>query len=463
MANDYEKFLTPGSDQSVVTGAAISAGSPALQAYSAEYNGLGVKTNLVIPLTQTPSGNNAGIKSVVGGIGFQTTQDPVSSSGNVQSSANMGYEVGVGWWIGFDQGTPKLFIGDENGDNMKWTGTALIITGEIDATTGVIGGFTIGATTLSATSGGNTTILSSGSTAFSAGPTGNPSITITQAGDFNLINSSGHTVVAIKNGTTSSQALLTITPQDVVRGALYITTVSGNNQTVMNIDSAGTAPALTISSTNTSNAATVFGVTSAGSGVAVGINTDSSTSLNTALAVTARPDIGSFSNAAGLSISLSASSVGNGIYINHPATSLGRAVNISRTAASGSTQIRGMTLGVAHSGSGVATGFDLTVSSSTGDSNALVISNSGLGTSPAILISQANSSNGGVISAIKIQSLANAGTGGTAGIDFQNLATGQAVMQVTADGGGIGAISGRIAIRVAGSATTFYIPYYPAA
>lgn len=56
------------------------------------------------------------------------------------------------------------------------------IVGTIVAASGTIGGFTIGATNLSATASGNTTILSSGSVAFSAGPTGTPTVTITQAG-----------------------------------------------------------------------------------------------------------------------------------------------------------------------------------------------------------------------------------------------------------------------------------------
>ncbi len=138
------QFLTPGSDQGVVSSAILGGGDAARQAFGAEYNSSGIKTNLVIPLTTVGSGNNAGMKSVVGGSGFQATQNPISSSGNVQSSANMGFRVGIGWWIGFDQGIPKLFIGDENGDSMSWDGDSLDITGSINATTGMIGGFQIG-------------------------------------------------------------------------------------------------------------------------------------------------------------------------------------------------------------------------------------------------------------------------------------------------------------------------------
>lgn len=58
----------------------------------------------------------------------------------------------------------------------------VFIGGGITAGNGQIGGFTIGPTSLSAVSGGNSTIISSGTTAFSAGPTGSPTVTITQAG-----------------------------------------------------------------------------------------------------------------------------------------------------------------------------------------------------------------------------------------------------------------------------------------
>lgn len=91
------------------------------------------------------------------------------------------YVAGVsGWRISGD--------GDAEFDDGTFRGT-------IDADSGTIGGFTIGATTLSAVSGGNTTTLSSGSTAFAAGPTGSPTVTITQAGVLTaagaVINGSG--------------------------------------------------------------------------------------------------------------------------------------------------------------------------------------------------------------------------------------------------------------------------------
>lgn len=60
--------------------------------------------------------------------------------------------------------------------------TNVFVSGHIQALTGKIGGFTIGATNLSVANGNNSTILSSGTIAFAAGPTGAPTVTISQTG-----------------------------------------------------------------------------------------------------------------------------------------------------------------------------------------------------------------------------------------------------------------------------------------
>ena len=66
--------------------------------------------------------------------------------------------------------------------------TDVYVSGNIQALTGLIGGFTIGATDLSVTSGLNTTIISSGPISFSSGPTGAPTVTISQSGILTATN-----------------------------------------------------------------------------------------------------------------------------------------------------------------------------------------------------------------------------------------------------------------------------------
>lgn len=133
MQEDITQFLTPGTDSSVVFEALDGPGHVSERAYRAEYNGLGIKTNQVIPLTVISSGNNAGMKNIVGSSSSQTTQTPVSPSGNVQSSSAVGYNSGTGWWIGFDKGIPKLFIGNSAGNKITWDGTSLNISGNLTA------------------------------------------------------------------------------------------------------------------------------------------------------------------------------------------------------------------------------------------------------------------------------------------------------------------------------------------
>lgn len=63
--------------------------------------------------------------------------------------------TGVGIFLGLDTPDYEFRVGDPAGDQMLWDGSALTITGSITATTGTIGGWTIGATTLSS---GNVTL-----------------------------------------------------------------------------------------------------------------------------------------------------------------------------------------------------------------------------------------------------------------------------------------------------------------
>lgn len=51
---------------------------------------------------------------------------------------------GTGVWMGLDSGVYKFFVGNSSADSMEWTGTELIITGDLTATVGNIGGFVIG-------------------------------------------------------------------------------------------------------------------------------------------------------------------------------------------------------------------------------------------------------------------------------------------------------------------------------
>lgn len=88
-------------------------------------------------------------------------------------SGGTGVAITANGIVGASGGTAKFVI--------QADGTATFA-GALSAPSGTIGGFTIGASDLSIASGGNTTTISSGTTAFSTGPTGSPTFSVTRAG-----------------------------------------------------------------------------------------------------------------------------------------------------------------------------------------------------------------------------------------------------------------------------------------
>jgi hypothetical protein len=130
---------------------------------------------------------SGGISSGGGGSGGSTNNGSVETM-PVKDGGAMG-DVWIENFIRSKNWKPKTVGFYIDGQSGYAEFADVYVSGEIEAQSGQIGGFTIGDTDLSVTSGGNTTILSSGATAFSAGPTGSPSVTITQAGA--LIATSG--------------------------------------------------------------------------------------------------------------------------------------------------------------------------------------------------------------------------------------------------------------------------------
>src|SRR3990167_6518786 len=74
-----------------------------------------------------------------------------------------GYNDGTGFFLGWDRtlGVYTFFIGASTGNKLTWDGTTLSVTGTFTVVAGTIAGLVITADSLTATSGGNTTIVSS--------------------------------------------------------------------------------------------------------------------------------------------------------------------------------------------------------------------------------------------------------------------------------------------------------------
>jgi hypothetical protein len=78
------------------------------------------------------------------------------------SAGQTAYNTGVGWWLDDSGATPRFSLGNSGGSRITWDGSTLNIVGTLTATSGSIGGWTIGATDLTG-SGGVIGLASSGS------------------------------------------------------------------------------------------------------------------------------------------------------------------------------------------------------------------------------------------------------------------------------------------------------------
>ncbi len=83
----------------------------------------------------------------------------IIDTGGLIRSGQTAYDTGTGWWLGDVSGTAKFSIGNSAGNKLTWNGTTLALTGTITASAGTVGGWTIGATTLT---GGGVTLDSAG-------------------------------------------------------------------------------------------------------------------------------------------------------------------------------------------------------------------------------------------------------------------------------------------------------------
>ena len=121
--------------------------------------------------TPASGGGTAANSSDNGGV----EQMPIKNDGNIG-------DVWIRNFIRSENWKPKKVGFNIDGQTGYAEFCNVYISGEIEALSGLIGGFTIGDTDLSATASGNKTILSSGTVSFASGPDGDPNIQITQAG-----------------------------------------------------------------------------------------------------------------------------------------------------------------------------------------------------------------------------------------------------------------------------------------
>lgn len=142
--------------------------------------------------TDGSSGGSIDPSQIASGGASEITQQYV---GAIASGKTQFTNTETGWILGIDKGIPKFYIGNST-NYLNWDGTSLIVSGNITATSGTIGGFTIGATDISATG----LDINSSTPKITIG-TGVNAITLD--GSTGIISSNGSTWALNGNGTTS--------------------------------------------------------------------------------------------------------------------------------------------------------------------------------------------------------------------------------------------------------------------
>lgn len=108
---------------------------------------------------------------------IQIAADATATMAGLTISTDALTYVGSGNTVKMSVGTTAFMAGPTGAPTFSVTQS-----GALTSTSGTIGGWTIGGTSLSSVSGGYTTTISSGTTSFAAGPTGAPTFTVTRAG-----------------------------------------------------------------------------------------------------------------------------------------------------------------------------------------------------------------------------------------------------------------------------------------
>jgi len=354
----------------------------------------------------------------------------------------------AGMWAGLVGATMKLFLGDGT-NSLKWDGTTITIVGSITASSGTIGGFTIVATTLSAVSGGNTTILSSGATAFSAGPTGSPSITITQAG---VLTATGGTITGgtIQTASSGTRFVMTAATQ-------HYETINANGDTVATMNwSSTTAAVLKLTPTHDARRALeiIIPASFAGAGAEADAKCITIDNASDSICI-------DMTDAGSTAISIVGHTT-RGIFITHAGT--GEGVYVS---AAGSTAAAGFFGGGAYPAleleqNGTSTnsfGIRLTQSTAAVKDGIFIDCNADSNVVRGMYIDRDANVDAQAVSALRLDA-SNLGTGTAVGIDFAVYKSG--IFRVDTDNtdptGGGGAATGRIPILVAGTAR--YLAYY---
>ncbi|MDE2104917.1 MAG: hypothetical protein KGL39_47205, partial [Patescibacteria group bacterium] len=213
---------TAGGNTTIVSSGstAFTAGPTGSPTFTVTQAGELTATSVTVTGTVNATGGYVGASSALvveaSGYNFGTT-------GAIRGGATA-YNTGTGWWLGYDTAAYKFFIGTASGNKLTWDGSTLDITGTVTASAGTIGGWTVGATTITSTgvtiASGSTAYLAFGSTP-PTGPSTGTGIYIDKTGLYGLLSNSQVTKIDSTTGGISGSSFT------ITGGTISNTSLSG--------------------------------------------------------------------------------------------------------------------------------------------------------------------------------------------------------------------------------------------
>lgn len=289
-------------------------------------------------------------------VAFQTLRAETLSVRAVTIKKSSYSDTTAGLWVGLLGSTVQMSLGNAT-NYLQWTGSALNIVGSITATTGTIGGWIIGATTISSAISGERIVLDSGNK------------------KVELINSTGSTVFRLNYGSSSSAAYQLISIQnDARRGIEFIVgSALGSDAKCITIDNPSTSICIDMTDAGGTAiniaGASVAGIviSHSGSGAGIDLTATNVSAPSIQIAGGSYPSIditqnGDSTNSFGVRITQGTAGVKAGIFIDNNAdSSVSVGMDIDRDGTHDNQVIAALRLNATNSGvGGKACGIDFT-------------------------------------------------------------------------------------------------------
>lgn len=202
-------------------------------------------------------------------LSFEPLGIVINSAGHIRSGQSK-YNTGKGWWIGSDNNTAKLSIGDPNGRYLTWDGTNFTINGYVPSGIGAFGGngadgaLTVASGTTTINLGGSAYVvknytsisISAGATVNFSNPHANGTVIhIKSQGAVTVAGTLDASAMGAAGGAAVTASVTTngITGNDGMSYSHFFPRTNGGLRATATHGTAGAAPTLSITNANFTN------------------------------------------------------------------------------------------------------------------------------------------------------------------------------------------------------------------